>query len=161
MDTLHMELQIIGKVRLALAPFEPQWANVPLYLSARGLTTTPMRTGDVTFEVQADLINHQVEILTTSGAAARVPLNARPGPTKSCIPLFIATDGRGVPSAAVPCTAVLATPKARDGEGCPSATSPTSCGLLGVARPANVFVKKTPPTLQSPLRARGRVGGGT
>src|SRR5438067_8707747 len=78
MDTLHMELQIIGKVRLALAPFEPQWANVPLYVTARGLTTTPMRTGDVTFEVQADLINHQVEILTTSGAAARVPLNARP-----------------------------------------------------------------------------------
>src|SRR5437868_962202 len=37
-----------------------------------------MRTGDVTFEVQADLINHQVEIRTTSGAAARVPLNARP-----------------------------------------------------------------------------------
>ena len=78
MDTLHMELQIIGKLRLALAPFEPQWANVPLYVTARGLTTTPMRAGEVTFEVQADLINHQVEVLTTSGASARVPLTARP-----------------------------------------------------------------------------------
>jgi len=35
METLHMELQIVGKVRLALSPFEPQWANVPLYLTVR------------------------------------------------------------------------------------------------------------------------------
>jgi hypothetical protein len=39
--TLHMNLQIVGKVRLSLSPFEPQWANVPLYLTSRGLTTTP------------------------------------------------------------------------------------------------------------------------
>jgi hypothetical protein len=78
METLHMELQIIGKVRLVLSPFEPQWANVPLYLTARGLTTTPMRAGDVVFEVQVDLLNHQVDIHTSSGASARVPLTARP-----------------------------------------------------------------------------------
>ena len=41
-DTLHMYLQIIGKVRLALAPMEPQWGQVPLYVTARGLHTSPI-----------------------------------------------------------------------------------------------------------------------
>ena len=43
-DTLHMQLQVIGKVRLALSPLEPQWANVPLYLTGRGLTTSTLET---------------------------------------------------------------------------------------------------------------------
>jgi uncharacterized protein DUF5996 len=34
--TLHVNLQIVGKVRLPLTPFEPQWANVPLYLPRAG-----------------------------------------------------------------------------------------------------------------------------
>jgi len=78
MDTLHMELQVIGKLRLALSPFEPQWANVPLYVTARGLTTTPMSSSGATFEVQVDLLEHQVLFLTTAGASRRVPLTARP-----------------------------------------------------------------------------------
>ena len=78
MDTLHMELQIIGKLRLALAPFEPQWANVPLYLTARGLTTTPMAAGGVTFEVDVDLIDHRVQVRSTAGNVATVALSARP-----------------------------------------------------------------------------------
>jgi hypothetical protein len=78
MDTLHMKLQVIGKLRLALSPFEPQWANVPLYLTARGLTTTPMSASGLTFEVQVDLIGHRVEIVTTGGDIERVSLTARP-----------------------------------------------------------------------------------
>jgi hypothetical protein len=78
MDTLHMELQVIGKLRLALAPFEPQWANVPLYLKSRGLTTTPMSASGVIFQVDVDLIDHQVEILTSRGDVVRVPLVPRP-----------------------------------------------------------------------------------
>ena len=35
-NTLHMYTQVIGKLRLALSPFEPEWAHVPLYVSARG-----------------------------------------------------------------------------------------------------------------------------
>jgi hypothetical protein len=38
-DTLHMYTQVVGKLRLALSPFEPEWANVPLYVTARGLST--------------------------------------------------------------------------------------------------------------------------
>lgn len=78
METLHMELQIIGKVRLALSPFEPQWANVPLYLTARGLTTTPMASRDQIFQIDVDLIDHQVVVLTTLGDSRRVALTARP-----------------------------------------------------------------------------------
>src|ERR1700737_4392910 len=78
METLHMELQIIGKVRLALSPFEPQWANVPLYLTARGLTTTPMASRDQIFQIDVDLIDHQVLVLTTLGDSRRVALTARP-----------------------------------------------------------------------------------
>ena len=78
METLHMELQVVGKVRLALSPFEPQWANVPLYLTARGLTTTPMVSSGQIFQIDVDLIDHQVVILTTAGDARRVALIARP-----------------------------------------------------------------------------------
>ena len=79
LDTLHMKLQIVGKVRLALAPFEPQWANVPLYLTARGLTTTPMQSATgLIFGVDVDLIDHHVAIRTVNGEVRRVPLTARP-----------------------------------------------------------------------------------
>ena len=44
-DTLHMWMQIIGKTRLALAPRPNHWWHVPLYLTSRGLTTTPMPYG--------------------------------------------------------------------------------------------------------------------
>jgi hypothetical protein len=78
METLHMELQIVGKVRLALSPFEPQWANVPLYLIARGLTTTPMASGDQIFQIDVDLVDHQVVVLTAAGDSRRVALTSRP-----------------------------------------------------------------------------------
>ena len=78
LDTLHMTLQIVGKVRLALSPFEPQWANVPLYLSSRGLTTTPMGYTGLIFQIDVDLIDHQVVIETTRGETRRIALAARP-----------------------------------------------------------------------------------
>jgi hypothetical protein len=78
LETLHMKLQIVGKVRLSLTPFEPQWANVPLYLTSRGLTTTPMKSAGLIFQVDVDLIDHHVEIKTVRGENRRVPLIARP-----------------------------------------------------------------------------------
>ena len=78
LDTLHMNLQIVGKVRLALTPFEPQWANVPLYLTARGLTTTPIESAGGIFQVDVDLIDHEVLIETSQGETRRVALTARP-----------------------------------------------------------------------------------
>jgi hypothetical protein len=78
MDTLHMKLQIIGKVRLASTQREPQWANVPLYLTARGLTTSPMWSGQTGFAIDVDLINHEVIVALNDGRSERVALDARP-----------------------------------------------------------------------------------
>jgi hypothetical protein len=78
LETLHMKLQIVGKVRLVLTPFEPQWSNVPLYLSARGLATTPMASAGLIFQIDVDLIDHEVVIQTVRGETRRVALTARP-----------------------------------------------------------------------------------
>jgi hypothetical protein len=78
MDTLHMKLQIIGKVRLAMTQREPQWANVPLYLAARGLTTSPIWSGRTGFAIDVDLINHEVIVALNDGRSERVALDARP-----------------------------------------------------------------------------------
>ena len=76
--TLHMKLQIVGKLRLALSPSEPEWAQVALYLTPRGLTTGPMSSRGLIFGVEADLVAHHVVITTLSGETRNVALVARP-----------------------------------------------------------------------------------
>src|SRR5580700_5993677 len=73
-DTLHMYTQVIGKLRLALSPFEPGWANVPLYVTARGLTTSPLPVGLRTFDAELDLRDHVLVIRTSDGQTERRPL---------------------------------------------------------------------------------------
>jgi hypothetical protein len=73
-DTLHMFLQIVGKVRLALEPMEPQWAQVPLYLTARGLSTSPIPHPAGPFDIDVDFIDHVVTVRTTRGRLERVAL---------------------------------------------------------------------------------------
>src|SRR5690242_21472983 len=53
-DTLHMWTQIVGKVRLALSPLTNHWWEVPLYVSARGLTTSPIPYPLGIFEVRSE-----------------------------------------------------------------------------------------------------------
>jgi hypothetical protein len=65
--TLHMWTQVVGKVRLALSPRVNHWWEVPLYVSARGLTTSPIPYENGIFEVQFDFIEHKLEIATTGG----------------------------------------------------------------------------------------------
>jgi hypothetical protein len=74
-----MKIQVVGKVRLKLAPFEPQWANVPLYVTARGLTTSPMRhdSGEI-LDLDVDLHDHRVRVRTGAGRVEEVALRARP-----------------------------------------------------------------------------------
>ena len=83
LDTLHMNLQVIGKVRLALTHREPQWANVPLYVTARGLTTTPIWSGRSGFAIDVDLIDHDVVVALNDGRLERI---APPGPSSSVLP---------------------------------------------------------------------------
>ncbi len=75
--TLHMWTQIIGKVRLALSPHLNHWWEVPLYVSARGLTTSPIPYGDRIFDVEFDFLNHNLAIRVNDGATQYVPLYAR------------------------------------------------------------------------------------
>ena len=77
--TLHMWTQIVGKVRLALAPPVNHWWHVPLYLTARGLTTSPIPAGDRSFQVDFDFIDHRLRIETERRQARRLRAGAAPG----------------------------------------------------------------------------------
>lgn len=77
-DTLHMYTQVVGKVRLALAPMEPQWAQVPLYVTARGLSTSPIAHGDRTFSIDFDLVAHELDVSVSDGERRAFALGPRP-----------------------------------------------------------------------------------
>jgi hypothetical protein len=75
--TLHMWSQIVGKIRLAQTPLVNHWWNVPLYISARGLTTTAMPFGETTFEMDFDFLDHDLVIRCSDGAERRVKLEPK------------------------------------------------------------------------------------
>jgi hypothetical protein len=72
-----MWTQIVGKVRLAMSPRENHWWHVPLYLTARGLTTSPMPHGDEELEIEFDFIDHQLVVESTDGRRATIELGPR------------------------------------------------------------------------------------
>jgi len=67
-DTLHLWLQIVGKIRLRLAPFQNHSWHTVLYVTARGLTTTPMAQGSRVFQIDLDVVDHRLLILASDGA---------------------------------------------------------------------------------------------
>jgi hypothetical protein len=75
--TLHMWTQIVGKVRLALTPMVNHWWNVPLYVSARGLTTSSMTYEKIVFEVEFDFVDHQLVLSKSDGTVRKMALVAR------------------------------------------------------------------------------------
>jgi Family of unknown function (DUF5996) len=75
--TLHMWTQVVGKVRLALAPMMNHWWQVPLYVSARGLTTSLMHSRGRGLEMEFDFVDHVLGIRTTDGEERRVALEPR------------------------------------------------------------------------------------
>ncbi len=75
--TLHMWTQIVGKIRMARSPRINHWWNVPLYVTARGLTTSPVPDGGRSFEIIFDFVSHQLRIECSDGAIRLVPLVAR------------------------------------------------------------------------------------
>ena len=76
-DTLHMYLQIVGKVRHTLAPKEADWGHAPLYLTARGLNTSPIPHPNGVFDIDVDLIDHVVSVRTTGGRVDQIRLEPR------------------------------------------------------------------------------------
>ncbi|HEX8233892.1 MAG TPA: DUF5996 family protein [Caulobacteraceae bacterium] len=78
LQTLHRWTQIAGKVRLALAPPVNHWWHVPLYLTARGLTTSPMPQGGQVYELGFDFIDHLFVVACSNGVVRVVRLEPKP-----------------------------------------------------------------------------------
>jgi hypothetical protein len=76
-DTLHLWTQIVGKVRLALAPALNHTWQSPLYVNVRGLTTSLMPLGVRAVEMQFDFHRHVLDIQTTDGQNRQVSLEPR------------------------------------------------------------------------------------
>ncbi|MGH9620251.1 MAG: DUF5996 family protein, partial [Bryobacteraceae bacterium] len=75
--TLHMWTQVVGKVRAALSPRVNHWWEVPLYVTVRGLSTSPIPQGDRAFDIGFDFIDHNLAIRTSDGLAKFLPLYPR------------------------------------------------------------------------------------
>src|ERR1044071_2401689 len=76
-DTLHLWTQIVGKVRLALEPMVNHWWQGPLYIDARGLTTSLMPYGRAGLEIAFDFQRHVLDLRTTGGDTREVELRPR------------------------------------------------------------------------------------
>ena len=72
--TLHLWTQIVGKVRLALTPWVNHGWQVPLYVTARGLATSPIPSGREIFEMEFDFIAHRLGVRASWGAERSIPL---------------------------------------------------------------------------------------
>ncbi|KQW53126.1 hypothetical protein ASC77_02160 [Nocardioides sp. Root1257] len=76
-DTLHRWVQVVGRIRLALSPFENHWWHVPLYVNAIGLTTSLMPAGGRGVEIQFDFVDHRLLLDCTDGRRRTVELTRR------------------------------------------------------------------------------------
>lgn len=72
--TLHLWTQIVGKIRLAQSPWVNHSWSVTLYVTARGLTTSPIPYGERTFQIDFDFIGHYLSVKTNDGDLGRVAL---------------------------------------------------------------------------------------
>jgi hypothetical protein len=72
--TLHLWTQIIGKIRLVRSPWLNHSWHVALYVTARGLTTSPIPDGVRTFQIDLDLIDHVLRVSTSDGAQRQFAL---------------------------------------------------------------------------------------
>ena len=72
--TLHLWTQIVGKIRLAQSPWLNHSWHVTLYVTARGLTTSPIPHGARTFQIDFDFIDHQLTIQSSDGRRSALPL---------------------------------------------------------------------------------------
>src|SRR6266851_5370746 len=75
--TLHLWTQIVGKIRLARAPWLNHSWHVTLYVTARGLTTSPIPDGISTFQIDFDFIDHLLRISTGDGATRQFALTEK------------------------------------------------------------------------------------
>jgi Family of unknown function (DUF5996) len=77
-DTLHMWTQIVGKIRLAHAPWVNHWWQTTLYVSPRGLTTSAIPYGHGVFDLEFDFVDHRLHLRTSDGGGRAVALASKP-----------------------------------------------------------------------------------
>ena len=77
-DTLQLWTQIVGKVRMVRTPLMSHWWNVPLYVTARGLSTSMIPAVGRGFQIDFDFTTHRLDITTSDGEQRTMPLEARP-----------------------------------------------------------------------------------
>lgn len=94
--TLHLWLQMAGKVRLAQSPWVNHQWHVTLYVTARGLTTSAIPHGTRVFQLDFDFIDQRLALSTSDGAARSLPLEPQPVAT-FYRKLMSALDELGVP----------------------------------------------------------------
>ncbi|WOJ90561.1 DUF5996 family protein [Methylocapsa polymorpha] len=75
--TLHLWTQVVGKIRLAQAPMINHWWQTPFYVTARGLTTSPIPYGSRTFQIDFDFIDHRLVVASSDGGVAGLALAPR------------------------------------------------------------------------------------
>jgi Family of unknown function (DUF5996) len=73
-STLHMWTQIVGKVRMALAPPLNHWWHVTLYVSSHGLTTSPIPYGPGHFQIDFDFLAERLDVTDSEGGSFTMPL---------------------------------------------------------------------------------------
>src|ERR1700746_2956518 len=72
--TLHMWTQIVGKIRLVQTPWTNHSWHVTLYVTSRGLTTSPIPHGTSAFEIDFDFIDHNLRIVKSDGGQRAIEL---------------------------------------------------------------------------------------
>ncbi len=76
-QTLHLWTQIVGKVRLSLTPWLNHSWHVALYVTSRGLTTSPIHCGGRVFQINFDCIDHMLCIVASDGRQEHIPLRVQ------------------------------------------------------------------------------------
>lgn len=77
-DTLHLWTQIVGKIRLALTPWRNHSWHVTLYVTPRGLTTSPIPHSGGSFSIDFDFIDHVLWMRTSDGRVRQMMLRPMP-----------------------------------------------------------------------------------
>jgi hypothetical protein len=75
--TVHMWTQIVGKIRLALTPPLNHWWHVTLFVTARGLTTSPIPYAGGVFEIDFDFVEHRLRVVTSDGRSFATALEPK------------------------------------------------------------------------------------
>ena len=117
-NTLHLYLQIVGKIRLGLFPRQNHWWHVTFYVSTRGLTTRPIPYKNESFEIEFDFVEHKLKMLTSAGEQREFDLHDGLTVAEFYRKVFENLSGLGIETKiwAVPYEAPSTTPFAEDTE---------------------------------------------